>query len=382
MLTNLLTECFREPAECAIKVGSGYEEITELYPFLLEVTIECNRSEATVATLKFETRRDEQGKWIVQDSGIFAPWEPIIIEAVFGSQCEEIMRGFIREIKAECPEEAGDTTVSVICQDESLQLNREHIRTVWGKDAPTDDRTIVSTILAKYGLQLDTNSGNGQSTLVLNQDDTDIRFLRARAEANGYELMFRKGQVYFGEMQLEGTSQSRIMVYAGSSTNCYRLSIKDDGHKPDTVAFDRPKTEGSGNIPEIVKPNLKELGPEPATSSNQGLEDFAWKMSQQGGMSEEEWKARAQKKANELSLKVAAEGELDGSLYGHVLQEGGTVEVDGLEDRYNGLYFVDSVKHKFTLEEYRQSFKLLRNAYGNNLQSLGTTGTMASVLGL
>ena len=37
-LLNLLSVKFREPAECIIKVGAAGEEITDLYPFLVEVT--------------------------------------------------------------------------------------------------------------------------------------------------------------------------------------------------------------------------------------------------------------------------------------------------------------------------------------------------------
>jgi hypothetical protein len=377
-LLDLLSAKLREPAECIIKVGTGGGEITDLYPFLVEVTVDATRQEPTVASLRFETRRDEQGQWLVQDSGVFAPWEPIVIEAAFGATTEEVMRGFIREIKASYPEDAGETTVTVECQDDSLPLDRGHVREVWGGDVPTTDQVIVTTILANYGLTPDPSNGAGLSNLTLNQDETDIAFLRRRAEANGYDLLFREGMVYFGPMQLDAEPQETIMVYAGEATQCLRFDVNDDGHQADQVSFDRAETEGEGTVSETVSPDLPLLGNEPATGQGAGLPEFSWRMRREEGISEEEWMARAQRRANDLSLRVKAEGELDGSLYGHVLRVGEPVGVDGAGDRYGGVYFVDTVKHVFNTDGYRQSFSLLRNAYGDNLSGAG--GLLSGVL--
>jgi hypothetical protein len=378
-LLDLLSGKDRDPAECLIRVGSAGEEITDLYPFLVEVSVDTNRNEAAVATLKFETRRDEQGQWLVQDSGTLAPWEPIVIEAAFGSRTQEVMRGFIREIRADYPEDAGATTVIVECQDESYQLDRTHARETWGAEAPTSDTVIVSTILGKYGLSLDKDSHAGQSNIVINQDDSDIIFLRQRAEANGYDLLFYAGSVYFGPMRLDADPQENIMVYAGPATNCLRFNVTEDGHQADQVIFDRAETAGAGTVSETVEPDLPLLGTTSVRNQGSGLEEFSWRLARKEGMSEDEWQARSQRRANELALRIKAEGELDGSLYGYVLKVGEPVGVDGVGERYSGIYFVDTVNHVFNTDGYRQSFRLLRNAYGDNLA--GDGGLLAGVLG-
>ncbi|MDQ6966566.1 MAG: hypothetical protein Q9M23_06560, partial [Mariprofundaceae bacterium] len=61
---------------------------------------------------------------------------------------------------------------------------------------------------------------------------------------------------------------------------------------------------------------------------------------------------------------------LDGSLYGHVLRVAEPVGVDGVGSWLGGVYYVDAVSHKFDYNGYRQSFTLLRNAYGDNLPSV------------
>jgi phage protein D len=382
MLLDLLSGKERAPAECVITVDGT--EITELYPFLLEVTVEASRAEAATASLTFETRRDEQGRWTVQDAGVLAPWASIMISAAFGSRTEEIMRGYIREVKVETPQDAGASQVKVECQDDSIRLDRTHQRVTWGtEDLPSSDTLVLNQILPPYGLSVDPESAAGQDRLVgVSQDDTDIKFLKARAEFNGYELIFREGRVYFGPMRLTADPQDTIMVYAGTDTNCLSLSVRADGHQADAVAYDAPAQSGDATSPETVYPDLPLLGTTHAGSESAGLEDFVWRLSAEAGADAQRLRAVAQQKANDLDIhRVQGEGELDGTLYGHVLQAGLPVGVDGLGDWMSGIYYVDSVSHSFTAQGYRQRFRLLRNAFGDNLDSVsGLAGALAGVL--
>lgn len=375
---NVQSGKHREAAECVIRVGGS--EIADLYPYVSEVTVDADHNKPAVATLRFDTRRDEQGKWITQDDQRLTPWQPIVIEAAFGNATEEVMRGYIRQVQADYPRYQGQASVTVECRDSSLALDREHVRKVWGADVPAADQAIVAEIASKYGLSPDPLNGTGQTGLTINQDGTDIDFLQRRARANGYDLLFREDKVYFGPMRFDAASQPTIMVYAGEDTHCIRLDIRDDGHQPDQVTYDRADAQVADNASNTVTPDLPLLGNTPADSSGRGLPDFAWRMSRDGGMSDAEWEARAQRKANELSLKVEADGEMDGSLYGHVLRVGEPVGVDGVGERHSGAYFVGAVRHRFNAEGYRQAFTLYRNAYGDNLGA-GGGGILDSVLG-
>jgi hypothetical protein len=382
MLLDLFSEKERAPAECVISIDGA--EISDLYPFLLEVSVQTSRAEATTATLTFETRRDELGKWTVQDADVLVRWARIVISAAFGSRVEEIMRGYIREVNLEAPQDAGAARVLVECQDDSLRLDRQHPRKTWGTaDLPYSDSLLLSEILAPYGLSPDPDNGAGQDQLVgVSQDDTDIKFLKSRAEFNGYELIFREGCVYFGPMRLQADPQDTLLVYAGADTNCLSLTVRSDGHQPDAVAYDAPAGSGDATTQEIVYPDLPLLGTTHADSSAAGLEDFVWKLSAEAGADAQRLQALAQMKANDLDIhRIQGEGELDGTLYGHVLQSGLPVPVDGLGATMSGIYYVDSVGHSFTPQGYRQRFKLLRNALGDNLDSVsGLAGALAGVL--
>ncbi len=378
-LLGLISPAFRAPADCVIRVDD--DEIAELYPLLRELSAEASRDEVATATLVFETQRDEHGRWNVQDRGILAPWKRIVIEIAFGHHTEELFRGYIREIVADYPSDPSNATVTVECQDDSLALDRQHVRLPWGVDTPVSDGDIAEAIAGKHGLTLADGSEDGLGNLVLYQNATDIQFLQARARANGYELYFRRGEVYFGPMRLDAEPQDgTILVYAGTDTNCLSLSIRSDGHRPNKVALDLAPSDGDEVTRKDVLPDLPLLGTESAEAGGDGLDEFTWLVSREGSFDEDELTAQAQQRANEFSLRVSADGELDGALYGHVLLPGLPVAVDGPGDRLGGVYYVDRVTHVLTIDGYRQQIRLLRNAFGDNLGGGLDAGRFAGLL--
>jgi phage protein D len=376
VLLDLFSDKKRQPAECVIELDSS--EIDDMYPALVEVVVEADRSKWTTATLVFETRRLEDGLWTVQDDDRFKPWVKVKIEAVFGDESEEVMRGYVREVNADFPAEKGATKVTVTCQDESLLMDRQHVEQRWGEDSPITDGQIAAQIAQRHGLQMLGTPDEGQTVQDLNQNTTDVRFLKTRAEANGFEIIFREGKMHFGEMRLDADTQETILVYAGPDTNCIRFNIRDDGHKPDKVAYQVAATVGTDEPPVEVEPNLRLLGTEPVGSSDAGLDDFVWRPSRRGINDDAQMRAIAQQLANEQSMKIQVDGELDGSLYGHVLRTGEPVGVDGVGDRYSGTYYVDTATHRFDMNGYLVTFRLLRNAYGDDLG--GADNPLAGIL--
>ncbi|MDF2177354.1 hypothetical protein P2G88_03730 [Aliiglaciecola sp. CAU 1673] len=363
-LLDLFTDKRLQPAECVVKLDD--QEISDLYPALVEVVVEAERESATVATLILETRRLEDGLWTVQDDNRVKPWVAVKIEAVFGEESEEVMRGYIREVKADYPAEKGTARVTVTCQDHSLLLDREHVEKRWGEDAPTTDGAIAQEIAGDHNLGMMEGAGEGQTVQDLLQNSTDIKFLQKRAKANGFEILFHEGKLHFGPRRLDVEAQATIKVYAGPDTNCISFSIQDDGHMPDKVAYQVAAETGSQSEPVEISPDLPPLGNIPADSSSAGLNNFVWRPQRQGVADDTQMQAIAQQMANEQSMKIKAEGELDGSLYGHVLRIGEPVLVDGVGDRYGGTYYVDAATHRFDVSGYRTSFRLQRNAYGDD----------------
>ncbi len=381
-LGALLDPGFTQPASCLIEVGEDNADIGDIANLVISVEITTGRAEAATGTIVIEDRRKEDGQWVAADSGMFTRWAPIRVSADFQTHTEEIFRGFIIQPKPTYPNSGGETTLELLVQDESAALDREHMRTIWGEAAPMSDLDILSALIAPLGLTPDATSGQGQSSRSLSQDATPIVFLRERANANGFDLIFSEGQVYFGPKRLEGEAQPPILVYAGKKTNCLNLEIYDDGQRPDEVRFDHaPREEGADTTTETLGPDVPALGQKPVAEEGAGLgAPSVWRVSKEGDETEEELRARAQALVNESSFRIRANGELDGSLYRHVLKAGRMVPIDGTGGRYGGLYYVDKVVHNFLPDSYRQQFELMRNATGETDAPAGPLSAATSAI--
>ena len=381
-LAGFLDPGFTQPASCLIEVGEGYTDIGDIANLVTSVEITTSREEAATGSIVIEDRRKEDGQWMAADSGLFTRWAPIRISADFQTHSEEIFRGYIIQPKPTYPNSGGETTLELMIQDESAALDREQMRTIWGEDAPMSDLDILTQLISPLGLTPDTASGQGQSSRALSQDATPIVFMRERAKANGYDLIFSAGQVYFGLKRLEGEAQAPILVYAGKSTNCLNLEISDDGQRPDAVQFDHaPQEEGAETTTETIAPDAAALGQTRVAEEGAGLgTPSVWRVSREGDETEEELRARAQALVNENSFRIRATGELDGSLYGHVLKAGLVVPIDGTGVRYGGLYYVDTVVHNFAPAGYRQQFELIRNAVGETDSASGALSAATSAI--
>jgi len=382
LLGAILDQGFRDPASCLIEVGSGLEDIGVLAPLVTSVEITTSRAEAATGSIVIEDRRLEDGQWMAADSGLFTRWAPIKVSADFQSHVEEISRGYITQITPNYPNSGGQSTLEIQIQDESSALDREQMRTVWGEDVPISDLDILTALIEPIGLSPDPASTQGQSSRALTQDATPIQFLRERATANGYELIFSEGAVYFGPKRLSDEAQAPIMIYAGRDTNCLNFTLKDESQHPDEVRFDQaPQEEGAETVTETLVPDEEPLGDTPAASEGADLgAPSVWRVNREGDETEEEIRARAQALVNEHAFRIRGTGEIDGSLYGHVLKVGRPVTVDGAGGRYGGTYYVDKNVHRFTSEGYRQNFEIIRNATGDAAGAGGPLSAATSAL--
>ncbi len=382
LLGAILDQGFRSAASCLIEVGPDQSEIGVLAPLVTLVEINASRDEAATGAIVIEDRRLEDGQWMAADSGLFQRWAEIRVSADFQTHIEEIFRGLITQITPNYPNDGGQTTLEIQVQDESAVLDREQMRTVWGEEAPMSDLAILTALVEPVGLAADPESAEGGSSRALTQDATPIQFLRERATANGYELIFSEGQVYFGPKRLAGEAQAPLMIYAGRATNCLSFALNDESQHPDQVRFDHaPQEEGAETVTETVSADEEPLGDTRADAEGADLgAPSTWRVSGEGDETEEEARARAQALVNEHAFRIRATGELDGALYGHVLKVGHTVTVDGAGGRYGGVYYVDKNNHRFTPEGYRQTFELIRNATGDGSGGGGPLGAASSAL--
>jgi hypothetical protein len=368
LLSALLSPGFRQAASVLITTGPAATDVGPLALMASNIELRLSRLDAATGTLTFDDRRGSDGRWMVADAGVFTRWQQVTVSADFQTHTEEIFRGYVTELKPALPQNGGEAKLVVEMQDDGVALAREHMRHVWGEDAAMADGDILTELLAPLGLSKATGSGTGQSSRALTQDGFPITFLRDRAKANGYEIIFAKGEVWFGPMRLDASPQATIMVYAGSATNCLSFNVTESAQKPDAVAFDlAPRTDGTTPDSQQITTDLTLLGTTAVADEGAGLgTPSVTRLAREGDETAEETRARAQAMVNDAAFRIRATGELDGTLYGHVLLPGLPVRVDGAGDRNGGLYYVEKVSHVFTPDGYRQQFEAIRNATGDS----------------
>ncbi|MER8605537.1 hypothetical protein NKH48_17530 [Mesorhizobium sp. M1233] len=367
----------RQPAGCRILIDDA--EITDLYPLVTDVTVNNSREIPSTARIVLAAPVDERGSWRVQDEAGIAVGAKVVIDAIFGTESDEAFRGFISQINPSYPGDRGQARVVYTCRDDTLPLDRNHACKLWENEAPTTDGAIVAQICAAHGLAPSPENGQGQAGIQPMQNSSDMAFLRERANANGYEVYVRGGFVYFGPMQLAGEPQAPILVYAGRKTNCLSFEPQEDAHNPDSISVDLAATEGDAVETITVRPDLELLGLRPATGEGSAAGANDWRFGRATTPDKNAAKILAQARVNEAAMRVTATGELDGALYGHVLQVGRTVVVDGAGFEWSGRYYVDRVAHSFSTTGYRQTFGLSRNARGDDGAAGG--GVLDAILG-
>lgn len=123
LLSALLDPGFRQAASVLIQPGDDLRDIGPLAALISSVEVNTGRAEAADARITFDDRRDEAGRFMAADSGLFEPWTPVRISADFETHTEEILRGHIIGLKPEFPQNGGEAKLVVEIQDESAALN-------------------------------------------------------------------------------------------------------------------------------------------------------------------------------------------------------------------------------------------------------------------
>ena len=143
------------------------------------------------------------------------------------------------------PQDMSAATVTVSVQDESILLDREHVRTSWSNaEDSRNDGDIVTEIAENHQLTADVKPG--LDNVSLQNSTTFVKFIEERARVNGYEFYVREETLHFHPPELESVEhQATIRVYAGLATNCLKFSARYDGHHPDEVALSRAPETGS-----------------------------------------------------------------------------------------------------------------------------------------
>lgn len=220
--------------------------------------------------------------------------------------------------------------------------------------------TIIPPLVAEVPLPMDR---------VTTQSGSDLAFLNELAQAADYIFTVTPGPApgmnmgYFGPQPRLGLPQSALTINMGPDSNVSSINFQQnaaDAHQVTGEVQDR--TTNTAIPVRSILPLRVPLATEPAILNPETAGERRFRPG--GPVSAAVAMAQAQAAADRSTDVLTAEGELDGSRYGKVLQPRQLVGVRGAGRAHDGFYFVNEVKHMLKRGEYKQHFKLTREGTG------------------
>lgn len=205
------------------------------------------------------------------------------------------------------------------------------------------------------------------------QHGTDLEYLREMADRYAYVFYVTPGSIpgtntaYWGPSQRSSKRKGKPKEHPafyfnmGPHTNVQSINFRYDALAAQTT-YGRVQDRKTNQIKSVEesKSTRDSLSSKPALSSHSKTRR-GW-LRNVAGLTIPDARARAQARTD-LSVDnvVTAEGELDVTRYGYILEGHGQVAVQGCGATYNGLYFVKEVTHIIEVDHsYKQRFILNR----------------------
>lgn len=209
------------------------------------------------------------------------------------------------------------------------------------------------------------------------QRGTDLAYIRRLASQVGYVFYIEPGPsagmsfAYWGPQIKAGAVQPALSVNMDGHSNIDSLNLGFDGiRKTLFTFFVREDTTGI-TIP-IPVPDTTPLNPKLGARAPMPLSYTKLDMASPEGEDDSTAKfqavaaaARGLARAAQRADVISGSGSLDVSRYGRLLRARRLVAVRGAGSNYDGDYYVKSVSSTLRAGEFKQSFRLTRNAFGS-----------------
>jgi hypothetical protein len=314
-------------------------------------------------------------------SGFFDPMRRVIITVTVNGMTEVIMDGVITKQDMAPSDNPAESTLTITGVDVSQVMDLIDFTGFPWPAMPAEAR--VAIMVAKYAPYGIIPMVIPSVLLVVPnplesippQKGTDLQYVKKLADDAGYVFYIEPGPVagtntaYWGPEIKVGAVQPALSVNMDAHTNVESLSFSFDGMAKTLFVFMIHSKELKIPIP-IPVPDITPLNPPLGSKypipfniknlSNAASEDEDDSTAKYGPI---QAAARGLARASQASDVISGSGTLDVARYGRVLKARQLVGVRGAGVMYDGHYFVKSVTHKIARGEYKQSFKLTRNAH-------------------
>jgi hypothetical protein len=379
-----------------VQFGIGGTPVPDaFYGAIQQLEVEESSDQPGALLLQLPVNRNSAGDLQFVGDGTFEPQTNITLTVTLGpsgSPAQCIFDGYVLAWRLHLDRASTSSTIDVWAQDASWLMNIDDHVAEWSGQT---DGQVANAIFTNYGFTpADGNTANdspghppGGHTLF--QRATDLQFLRGLARRVG--KLCRVGCT-----DTPGARTGYFVTPATDGQPVATISLTDpDSWTVDTLDFDwdvmRPSQVNSSQV-DLTQPSAAGTDMTTGTSGLKTLgdRDYSTYLGRSSTLL-----LTAPADLPELGQRTAAvltesgffsrcAGEADADRIGAILRVGDVVTIDSAGSLQSGNWLVWNVRHQYTLDSWKMSFTLVRNAMGpaasdGALASFG--GAQASLAG-
>lgn len=347
-----------------------------LYDAIAQLEVEESSDRPGALLLQLPVNRTSSGDLQFVGDGVFEPRTNItltVTPSAAGSRAQCIFDGYVLSWRLHLDRASTSSTTEIWAQDASWLMNIDDQVTEW--PSGYTDGEVANAIFGKYGFT--TADGNTQNDSpghtsdghTLFQRATDLQFLRGLARRGGKLCRVactdtpgaRTG--YFVTPGVDGQPVTTISLTDPTNWTVDTLDFDWDVMRPtevDSGQVDLSQSADSGTEVTTDSSGLKALGDR----------DFPTYLGQSSTLlltapcDVPELGQRTTAVLVESGFFSRCTGEADAERLGTILRVGDLVTIQGAGSIQSGTWLVWNVRHKHSLDSWKMSFTLVRNAMG------------------
>jgi len=341
----------------------------------VEVTTSSGRASGFQLQFSVDIRSPLQ-TILLLNGGALPPMMRTILVATINGLPSVLIDGVITNVEGSPGIDKGMTTVTVTGDDLSAVMNYIDFSGTPFPAMPAEAR--VAVILAKYSflgivpmvipsILMDVPIPTQE---IPRQQGKDLEYIKSLADRVGYVFYLDPGPLpgmniaYWGPEIRVGVPQPALNMNMDAYDNVESLTFTFDAEKKRLPVLMIQEPISKALIP-IPVPDITPLNPPLGLLTPTAKHiDF---ISETADLNPIQAAVIGLTKAAKTSDAVFGSGTLDVTRYGHILKARSLVGVRGAGLAFDGLYYVNEVKHKIKRGEYKQDFKLVRNGLVSTL---------------
>jgi hypothetical protein len=349
-----------------------------------EITIDQEVDMAWEARLQVPVTVDEKGNWTGDDEDFMRPFCRVRVEIkIKQAPYVPLFDGPITGFDSRMSSEPGQSTITLIAQDDTFYLNRVEKVTAFENKS---DHEVAEQLFNDFGdligsTKIDTapSSGSALTPLVVQRGTAMqlLRFLAKRQGMHAYVLPGDKPGQSIGCYNAFPTKPDGLppLILLGAKRNIDSLQVRYCACKPSDATASTLRITDKQVVTETSRAgDVEMMGDETAEESSKV--DMQILPPRQGESVDLRQAADAVVRASGYSYEVA--GSILEDTYAAALRPYRVIAVQAGNTPISGNYLVSKATHKITRTAYSQSFSLTRNARSSRFGS-GQTGTPGGI---